>query len=107
MQILAEALPQGIRIPSLTEYDGTRDSEDHLEKFLAKADLLDMSYTGYCKIFRTTLSGKAMTWFNQLPTHTIENFEQLSQRFLHHFSINKRYPKTASYLFTVVQQVLE
>ncbi|KAL0312816.1 UNVERIFIED_CONTAM: hypothetical protein Sradi_5680900 [Sesamum radiatum] len=35
---------------------------------------------------------------------TIDSFEQLSQRFLHHFAINKRYPKTASYLFTVVQR---
>ncbi|KAL0434623.1 UNVERIFIED_CONTAM: hypothetical protein Sradi_0170200 [Sesamum radiatum] len=104
MQILAEALPQGIRIPSLAEYDGTGDPEDHLEKFLAKQDLLDMSDAGYCKFFRTTLSGKAMAWFNQLLIHTIENFEQLSQQFLHHFSINKRYPKTASYLFTIIQQ---
>ncbi|KAL0416591.1 UNVERIFIED_CONTAM: hypothetical protein Slati_3491000 [Sesamum latifolium] len=107
MQILAEALPQGIRIPTLTDYDGTGDPEDHLDKFLAKADLLDMSDAGYCKIFRTTLSGRAMVWFNQLPAHTIESFEQLSQRFLHHFSINKRYPKAASYLFTVVQQEQE
>ncbi|KAL0434462.1 UNVERIFIED_CONTAM: hypothetical protein Slati_2780500 [Sesamum latifolium] len=106
MQILAEALPQGIRIPSLTEYDGTRDPKDHLEKFLAKAALLDMSDTGYCKIFRTTLSRKAMAWFNQLPIHTIENFEQ-SQCCLHHFFINKRYHKTASYLFTMVQQEQE
>ncbi|KAL0385498.1 UNVERIFIED_CONTAM: hypothetical protein Sradi_2944100 [Sesamum radiatum] len=32
---------------------------------------------------------------------------KLSQRFLHHFSINKRYPKTASYLFTIIQQEQE
>ncbi|KAL0416567.1 UNVERIFIED_CONTAM: hypothetical protein Slati_3488600 [Sesamum latifolium] len=75
MQILAEALPQGIRILTLMDYDGTGDPEDHLHKFLAKADLLDMSDAGYCKVFRTTLSGRAM-----------------------------RYPKTASYLFTIVQQ---
>ncbi|KAK4381051.1 hypothetical protein Sango_3005300 [Sesamum angolense] len=48
-----------------------------------------------------------MTWFNQLPIGSIDNFEQLSQRFLHHFAINKRYPKTASYLFTVVQREQE
>ncbi|KAL0433221.1 UNVERIFIED_CONTAM: hypothetical protein Slati_2656400 [Sesamum latifolium] len=104
MQILAEALPQGMRVPSLTKYDGTGDPEDNLDKFLAKAGLLDMSDAGYCKIFRTTLVGKAMTWFNQLPTHTIENLEQMSQRFLYYFSINKRYPKIALYMFTVVQQ---
>ncbi|KAL0439769.1 UNVERIFIED_CONTAM: hypothetical protein Slati_2459900 [Sesamum latifolium] len=96
-----------MRVHSLTEYDGIGDPEDHLDKFLAKADLLDMSDVGYCKIFHTTLAGKAIAWFNQLPTHTIENFEQLSQRFLHHFFINKRYPKTASYLFTMVQQEQE
>ncbi|KAL0313364.1 UNVERIFIED_CONTAM: hypothetical protein Sradi_5735700 [Sesamum radiatum] len=45
-----------------------------------------------------------MAWFNQLPIGTIDSFKQLSQRFLRHFTINKRYPKTASYLFTVIQR---
>ncbi|KAL0430785.1 UNVERIFIED_CONTAM: hypothetical protein Sradi_0704500 [Sesamum radiatum] len=45
-----------------------------------------------------------MVKFNQLPIRTIDNFEQLSQRFLHQFAINKRYPKTASYLFTMIQR---
>ncbi|KAL0400256.1 UNVERIFIED_CONTAM: hypothetical protein Sradi_2368900 [Sesamum radiatum] len=44
-----------------------------------------------------------MAWFNQLPHGTVKTFEQLSQSFLHHFAINKRYPRTASYLFTIVQ----
>ncbi|KAL0320383.1 UNVERIFIED_CONTAM: hypothetical protein Sradi_5299800 [Sesamum radiatum] len=33
----------------------------------------------------------------------VYTFEQLSQRFLHYFAINKRFPKTTSYLFTIVQ----
>ncbi|KAL0290853.1 UNVERIFIED_CONTAM: hypothetical protein Sradi_7041300 [Sesamum radiatum] len=90
--------------PNISEYDGTKDPQDHLDRFLAKADLLDLSDAAYCKIFRTTLAGKAMAWFNQLPMGTIDSFEQLSQRFLHHFAINKRYPKTALYLFTVIQR---
>ncbi|KAK4397295.1 hypothetical protein Sango_1566100 [Sesamum angolense] len=64
----------------------------------------DISDAAYCKIFLTTLTEKAMTWFNQLPIGSIDNFEQLSQCFSHHFAINKRYPKTASYLFTVIQR---
>ncbi|KAL0345291.1 UNVERIFIED_CONTAM: hypothetical protein Sradi_4360400 [Sesamum radiatum] len=67
------------------------------------ADLLDISDAAYCKLFRTTLFEKVMAWFNQLPPGTVKTFEQLSQCFLHHFAINKRYPKTASYLFTIVQ----
>ncbi|KAL0378823.1 UNVERIFIED_CONTAM: hypothetical protein Sradi_3187800 [Sesamum radiatum] len=103
-EILAEAIQPGIKIPNISEYDGTKDPLDHLDRFLAKADLLDLSDATYCKIFRTTLAGKAMVWFNQLPIGTIESFEQLSQCFLHHFAINKRYPKTASYLFTMIQR---
>ncbi|KAL0339159.1 UNVERIFIED_CONTAM: hypothetical protein Sangu_1438000, partial [Sesamum angustifolium] len=102
--ILAEAIQPGIKIPNISEYDGTKDPQDHLNQFLAKADLLDISDAKYCKIFRTTQAGKAMTWFNQLPSRRIDSFEQLSQRFLHHFAISKRCPKTASYLFTVIQQ---
>ncbi|KAL0370833.1 UNVERIFIED_CONTAM: hypothetical protein Sangu_0401400 [Sesamum angustifolium] len=86
--ILAEAIQPGIKIPNISEYDGTKNPQDYLDQFLAKADLLDISNAAYCKIFRTTLAGKAMTWFNQLPSGTINSFEQLSQRFLHHFAIN-------------------
>ncbi|KAL0298787.1 UNVERIFIED_CONTAM: hypothetical protein Sradi_6538500 [Sesamum radiatum] len=87
--ILAEAIQSGIKIPNISEYDGTKDPQDHLDRFLAKADLIDISDAAYCKLFRTTLAGKAMTWFNQLPIRSIDNFEQLSQRFLHHFAIKK------------------
>ncbi|KAL0455826.1 UNVERIFIED_CONTAM: hypothetical protein Slati_0921800 [Sesamum latifolium] len=93
-----------VKIPNISEYDGTKDPQDHLDHFLAKADLLHISDAAYCKIFRTTLAGKAMAWFNQLSIGTINSFKQLSQHFLHHFEINKRYPKTASYLFTVIQR---
>ncbi|KAL0303734.1 UNVERIFIED_CONTAM: hypothetical protein Sradi_6241500 [Sesamum radiatum] len=102
--IIAEAIQPGVKIPSLNEYNGGGDPQDHLDRFLARADLLDISAAAYCKLFRTTLSRKAMVWFNQLPLGTIEGFEQLSQYFLHYFAINKRYPKTASYLFTIIQK---
>ncbi|KAL0308014.1 UNVERIFIED_CONTAM: hypothetical protein Scaly_2963300 [Sesamum calycinum] len=78
--ILVEAIQLGIKISNISEYDGMKDPQDHLDQFLAKADLLDISDAAYY------------------------SFEQLSQRFLHHFAINKRDPKTASYLFTVTQR---
>ncbi|KAL0381131.1 UNVERIFIED_CONTAM: hypothetical protein Sangu_0177400 [Sesamum angustifolium] len=45
-----------------------------------------------------------LAWFNQLPAGTISSLEQLTQRFLHHFSMNKRVPKTAAFLFTIRQR---
>ncbi|XP_073298517.1 uncharacterized protein [Primulina huaijiensis] len=102
--ILAESVPVGVKIPNLPEYEGMGDPQDHLDKFYAKADLYDISEAAYCKIFRTTLSGRALAWFNKLPPRTIDSLEQLTHRFLHQFSINKKYPKTAAYLFTIIQK---
>ncbi|KAI3446714.1 hypothetical protein Pfo_003379 [Paulownia fortunei] len=102
--ILAESLPLGVKITNLSEYDGTGDPQEHLDRFFAKADLYDLSDAAYCKIFRTTLSKRALSWFNQLPGGTITSFEQLTQRFLHQFSINRKYPKTAAYLFSITQK---
>ncbi|XP_073138599.1 uncharacterized protein [Henckelia pumila] len=102
--ILAESLPKGMKIINIPEYEGAGDPQVHLYKFYVKADLYDISNAAYCKIFRTTLSGRALSWFNKLPFGTIENLEQLTQRFLHQFSINKKYPKTGAYLFTIIQK---
>ncbi|KAL0442030.1 UNVERIFIED_CONTAM: hypothetical protein Sradi_0141900 [Sesamum radiatum] len=102
--ILAEALPAGVKVSNLSEYDGKGDPQEHLDKFYAKIDWYDLSDAAYCKVFRTTLSKRALAWFNQLPAGTISNLEQLTQRFLHHFSMNKRVPKTAAFLFTIRQR---
>ncbi|KAL2251530.1 UNVERIFIED_CONTAM: hypothetical protein Sindi_2275300 [Sesamum indicum] len=102
--ILAEALPAGLKVSNLPEYDGAGDPQEHLDKFYAKIDWYDLSDAAYCKVFRTTLSKRALAWFNQLPAGTISSLEQLVQRFLHHFSMNKKIPKTAAYLFTVRQR---
>ncbi|KAK6150854.1 hypothetical protein DH2020_015786 [Rehmannia glutinosa] len=102
--ILAESLPVGIKVANLTEFDGTGDPQEHLDKFFTKADLYDLSDAAYCKIFQTTLTKRALAWFNQLADGTIAGFEQLTQRFLHQFSINRKYPKTAAYLFSISQR---
>ncbi|KAL0410686.1 UNVERIFIED_CONTAM: hypothetical protein Slati_3658300 [Sesamum latifolium] len=102
--ILAEALPAGVKVSNLSEYDGTGDPQEQLDKFYAKIDWYNLSDAAYCKVFRTTLSNRALAWFNQLPAGTIFSLEQLTQRFLHHFSMNKRAPKTTAFLFTIRQK---
>ncbi|KAL0367026.1 UNVERIFIED_CONTAM: hypothetical protein Sradi_3592700 [Sesamum radiatum] len=102
--ILAEAFPTCVKVSNLREYDGTGDPQEYLDKFYAKIDWYDLSDAAYCKVFRTTLSKRALSWFNQLPAGTISSLEQLTQRFLHHFSMNKRVPKTAAFLFTIRQK---
>ncbi|XP_073131434.1 uncharacterized protein [Henckelia pumila] len=95
---------KGVKIPSLPEFDGTSDPQDHIDKLYAKEDLYDITDAAYCKIFLTTLSGRALTWFNKLPYGSIANLEQLTDCFIQQFSINKIYSKTAAYLFTIIQK---
>ncbi|KAL0364007.1 UNVERIFIED_CONTAM: hypothetical protein Sangu_0498300 [Sesamum angustifolium] len=102
--ILAEALQAGVKVSNISEYDGTGDPQEHLDKFYAKIHWYDLSDAAYCKVFPTTLSKRALAWFNQLPAGTIFSLEQLTQGFLHHFSMNKRVPKTAAFLFTMRQR---
>ncbi|XP_073120519.1 uncharacterized protein [Henckelia pumila] len=102
--ILFEALLKGVKIPNLSEFDGTSDTQDHIDKFYAKADLYDITEAAYCKIFQTMLSGRALTWFNKMSSGSIANLEQLTECFIQQFSINKKYPKTTTYLLTIVQK---
>ncbi|KAK6122578.1 LOW QUALITY PROTEIN: hypothetical protein DH2020_043677 [Rehmannia glutinosa] len=66
--------------------------------------IYDLSDAAYYKIFRTTLTKRALAWFNQLPAGTIAGFEQLPQRFLHQFSINRKYPKICDISFSISQR---
>ncbi|KAL0323549.1 UNVERIFIED_CONTAM: hypothetical protein Sangu_1974200 [Sesamum angustifolium] len=96
--ILAEALPAGVKVSNLSEYDGTGDPQEHLDKFYAKIDWYNLSDAAYCKVFRTTLSKRALAWFNQLPAGTISSLEQLTQRFLHHFFHEQEGSKNCRFL---------
>ncbi|XP_012850149.1 PREDICTED: uncharacterized protein LOC105969924 [Erythranthe guttata] len=98
---MEEVLPLGFRIPNLPQFDGTGDPQNHLNNFFAKIDLYGLSDAAYCKIFQTTLTDQAQTWFNGLPGGSLDGLSQLSERFLSQYSINKRYAKTGSYLFKV------
>ncbi|XP_012835110.1 PREDICTED: uncharacterized protein LOC105955856 [Erythranthe guttata] len=102
--IMEEVLPLGFRIPNLPQFDGTGDPQTHLNNFFAKIDLYGLSDAAYCKIFQTTLTDQAQTWFNGLPGGSLDGLGQLSERFLSQYSINKRYAKTGSYLFKVKQR---
>ncbi|KAL0462535.1 UNVERIFIED_CONTAM: hypothetical protein Slati_0141100 [Sesamum latifolium] len=47
--ILAEALPSGVKVSNLPEYDGIGDPQEHLDKFYVKIDWYDLSDAAYCK----------------------------------------------------------
>ncbi|XP_012854735.1 PREDICTED: uncharacterized protein LOC105974216 [Erythranthe guttata] len=85
---------EGVKISGLPQFEGTTDPQEHIEKFNAMANLNGPTDVAMCKMFRTTLSKRAMNWFNS----------RLSTRFTNQFAINKQYAKTPAHLFSVVQR---
>ncbi|KAL0355517.1 UNVERIFIED_CONTAM: Transposon Ty3-G Gag-Pol polyprotein [Sesamum radiatum] len=104
-EILSVSLPSHVRIPQLACYGGERgDPRDHVDQFIAAMDLIDSNDALHCRIFRTTLVGRAQTWFSRLPSGSIRSFVQLVRGFIQHFASNQRYPKNSSHLFSIIQE---
>ncbi|KAL0444440.1 UNVERIFIED_CONTAM: hypothetical protein Slati_2166700 [Sesamum latifolium] len=67
-------------------------------------DLIESNDALHYRIFRTTLVGRAQTWFSRLPPGSVQSFEQLIRGFIQHFASNKRYLKNPGQLFAIVQE---
>ncbi|KAK4438106.1 hypothetical protein Salat_0144700 [Sesamum alatum] len=97
-----------MRLPPLACYGVDKgDPRDHIDQFVAAMDLLGSNDSLLCQVFRTTLVGRAQTWFSHLGPGSINSFDQLARSFIHHFAGNKRYPKNPRYLFAIVQEEWE
>ncbi|KAL0464281.1 UNVERIFIED_CONTAM: hypothetical protein Slati_0315700 [Sesamum latifolium] len=97
-----------IRVPQLTSYSRERgDPRDHIDQLITAMDMIDANEEMLYRNFRTTLVGRAQTWFSQQPPGSIYSFEQIAQKFVQHFASNKRLPKNPIQLFAVIQKVGE
>ncbi|KAK4426621.1 hypothetical protein Salat_1430800 [Sesamum alatum] len=104
-EIMATALPEDMHLPPLACYGGDKgDPKNHIDQFVAAMDLLGSNDSLLCRVFRTTLVGRAQTWFSHLAPGSIHNFDHLARSFIHHFAGNKRYPKNPSHLFATVKE---
>ncbi|GKA45817.1 hypothetical protein Tco_0738613 [Tanacetum coccineum] len=74
-------LPQNIRV-----YEGSKYPDDHLGIFSATAEQEEWPMPIWCKMFCQTLGGAARNWFDGLDPKSVDNFEELSQKFLEEFS---------------------
>ena len=60
-----------------------------------------------CKGFGSTLTGPALQWFVSLQNGTITSFADLVDAFNLQFASSRRFEKTTSYLYHVVQKLRE
>nr|GEW81011.1 reverse transcriptase domain-containing protein [Tanacetum cinerariifolium] len=81
-------LPRNIKV-----YASSKDPKDHLGIFSIAVEQEEWPMPIWCKMFHQTLSGATRNWFDDLDPKSVDNFEELSQKFLEEFSQQKRYAK--------------
>ncbi|GJV34121.1 reverse transcriptase domain-containing protein [Tanacetum coccineum] len=83
-----------IRMPShIKTYDGSENPEDHLKIFQAAAKTERWVMPTWCHMFNSTLTGNARVWFDDLPTESIDNYDDLKKAFLENYLQQKKYIK--------------
>ncbi|XP_020209555.1 uncharacterized protein LOC109794523 [Cajanus cajan] len=91
----------------IEKYDGSTDPEEHLNVFLTQATLSTQDDSALCRIFPTSLKGRALRWFTRLPTSSIDSFAELSSQFTLQFATSKPYRTTSLALAGVRQEKKE
>nr|KYP33430.1 Retrovirus-related Pol polyprotein from transposon opus [Cajanus cajan] len=70
----------------IDKYDGTTDPDEHLDVFLTQVTLSTIDDAALCRIFPTSLKGRALSWFTRLPPNSIDSFSTLSSQFTIQFA---------------------
>ncbi|XP_020203764.1 uncharacterized protein LOC109789261 [Cajanus cajan] len=91
----------------IEKYDGSTDPEENLNVFLTQATLSTQDNSALCRIFPTSLKGRALSWFTRLPSSSIDSFNELSSQFTLQFATSKPYKTTSLALAGVRQEKKE
>ncbi|GJU23474.1 reverse transcriptase domain-containing protein [Tanacetum coccineum] len=74
------------RMPShIKTYDGSEDPEDHQKIFQTAAKTERWAMPTGCHLFNSTLTGNARVWFDDLPSESIDSYDDLKKAFLENY----------------------
>ncbi|XP_072062124.1 uncharacterized protein [Arachis hypogaea] len=98
-------VPRNFKTPDMDLYDGTTNPMHHLNNFKSWINLSDVFDATHCKAFPTTLTKVAMKWFDNFTPMSMTCFEDLAEKFLTRFLIQKDKVKHAPSLLGVKQEI--
>lgn len=84
-EIEKEERPKDFNPPALDKYEGVGDPLAYLLYYKQRMSMERVIEALNCKLFATTLSGKALSWFCQLPEGSITNFTSFGRKFLEQY----------------------
>ena len=74
--------------PMLEKFQGRSDPISYLLQFKQKTSLEEINEGLTCKLFATTFTERALTWFSQLSECSIQSFKQFGRIFLEQYKSN-------------------
>ncbi|KAK4400603.1 hypothetical protein Sango_1166400 [Sesamum angolense] len=102
--VMTDELAMNCCTPTIAEYDGTTDPQEHLSRFENIALMHRYSDAIRCRVLVTTFVQAAQQWFNQLPPAVIGSFQEFRSLFLHQFASSRKHRKTELSLFSICQK---
>ncbi|KAJ4708785.1 GAG-POL [Melia azedarach] len=97
-------LPGRFKMPQLDPYHGQSDLVAHAEIFQNLMLVQGVPDEIMCKVFPTTLSGPARTWYKKLPSGSIRDFTTFANKFVLYFQGAKPPIKDLSFLQYIKQR---
>ncbi|XP_020223144.1 uncharacterized protein LOC109805469 [Cajanus cajan] len=91
----------------LDKYDGTTDPDEHVDVFLTQVTLSTTDDAALCRIFPTSLKGRALSWFTRLPANSIDSFSTLASQFTIQFATSRPHQLTSLALVSIRQEKKE
>ena len=75
--LLATPIPDRLRLPKVSLFDGSGDLSDHLGVYCSWARAYGYPEAIWCRLFDTTLAGEARRWWYRLPANSIGSWQDL------------------------------
>ncbi|BFG30141.1 hypothetical protein CerSpe_164150 [Prunus speciosa] len=80
--ILKAKKPAKFTQPKFKLFEGVADPIEHIYHFQQQMVLENEDEALLCKLFPSSLSGSALTWFRQLKPKSIDSFTELCEAFI-------------------------
>ncbi|XP_061993647.1 uncharacterized protein LOC133711558 [Rosa rugosa] len=103
--VLNMAKPRRFTTPVFQTYDGTIDPVDHIKGYKKQMSIETTDEKLMCKIFRSSLTWPASTWFQDLKPHFIPDFDTLSRAFISQYFYNRKQKKDLATMFNTKQKL--
>lgn len=83
------SIPQKCLVPAFDCYDGSADPAAHLRYYNQMMSRWDNEDSILCRYFPSSLKRSALSWFDNLPSNSIDSYDQLTEKFIATYMYNK------------------